>query len=204
MNTVSDRQFFPDTLRISDVSLSRLINVLRLLDEKRVIVTIHAMLALLIGAERAAGYNYQMDKKSLTKCLLALRKESLLTMHDISVVDDGVPHRVTLVCHRDIVDPEGDDVHIAVHRVLAEFEANGQLRIMQKSDKKQRDEDDTICNSSMAPYTIDQLNQPMSFDERIALLRQQLAMPTIALLPDACKVESTTGVMFDSVGYLFE
>lgn len=167
------------------------------------------MLTMMVNAERVAGYNFQMDKKSLTKCLIALQKESLLFMHEITAVDDGVPHRVTLVCHRDIVDPECEQVRNAVQQTIGDFAAkgkifpNGQLRTSKKkNDDKKEDttEDDRVCNDNRDD-TRDQLQPPFSFDERLSLLRRQLLQTTIQLLPDTvvAAAKSTPSTLHDSV-----
>lgn len=69
---------------------------MKLLEEKRIIVTMHCLTKMIVEAEQAAGYKFQMDKKSLLKCLNALGKQQLLHVYDLTVVEDNVTNKVLL------------------------------------------------------------------------------------------------------------
>uniref|UniRef100_A0A0K0CWH7 General transcription factor 3C polypeptide 1 n=1 Tax=Angiostrongylus cantonensis TaxID=6313 RepID=A0A0K0CWH7_ANGCA len=87
------------TLRISDVTLRRLNDILELVANKRVIVTIHKITRFISKREQSYGYDFTIDKKSLLKCLKALESARLLTVFETNVAAESVE---TKVFHIDI------------------------------------------------------------------------------------------------------
>ncbi|GMR48058.1 hypothetical protein PMAYCL1PPCAC_18253, partial [Pristionchus mayeri] len=118
---------FPDcglsTLRLSDVSLTRLLTVLQLTHSMRVIVTIHKMMKLIQQIEESKGYPYQVDKKSMMKVLIALEREGLVRVYNKEVGEE----KITIVAHRDIDDPDGKEVVEGIKATVEEY--NREARI---------------------------------------------------------------------------
>uniref|UniRef100_A0A914WRI4 General transcription factor 3C polypeptide 1 n=1 Tax=Plectus sambesii TaxID=2011161 RepID=A0A914WRI4_9BILA len=135
-----------NTLRISDRSLERLTRIMTLLEEKRIIVTMHCLTKMMVDAEQAAGYMFQMDKKSLLKCLYALRREHLLHIYELTVCEDSVENKVTVVCHRSVTSPDSPEVDAAIKRAIGEFHAagrvfpHGQLRFATNMNRRRKEE----------------------------------------------------------------
>ncbi|CAD6190799.1 unnamed protein product [Caenorhabditis auriculariae] len=85
------------TLRISDVTLKRLILLLELANRYRVIVTINQLMKMVESKEKAEGYKFTIDKKSLMKCMLALEKENLLHIYEQNVRTDCIDYKVQIM-----------------------------------------------------------------------------------------------------------
>ncbi|GMT24165.1 hypothetical protein PFISCL1PPCAC_15462, partial [Pristionchus fissidentatus] len=111
------------TLRLTDVSLARLLAVVEFTHAMRVVVTIHKIMKLIQQKEESKGYLYQVDKKSMLKILLALEKEGLVRVYNKEVGDE----KITIVTHRDIIDPDGIEVVDAIKATVDEY--NREARI---------------------------------------------------------------------------
>ncbi|GMS95753.1 hypothetical protein PENTCL1PPCAC_17928, partial [Pristionchus entomophagus] len=118
---------FPDcglsTLRLSDVSLARLLSVVELTHSIRVIVTVHKMMKLIQQIEEKKGYPYQVDKKSMMKVLIALEREGLIRVYNKELGEE----KITIVTHRDIDDPDGTEVVEGIKATVEEY--NREARI---------------------------------------------------------------------------
>ncbi|TKR76345.1 hypothetical protein L596_017498 [Steinernema carpocapsae] len=95
------------TLRISDVSLNRLVFLLRSLEEERVIVTLNKCMKMVQHMELTGGYNFQIDKKSLLKCLHALEKKNLCRVFETAVCEDRVVTQVRVYLVGEGLDSSG-------------------------------------------------------------------------------------------------
>uniref|UniRef100_A0A0N4U8G2 TFIIE_alpha domain-containing protein n=1 Tax=Dracunculus medinensis TaxID=318479 RepID=A0A0N4U8G2_DRAME len=82
------------TLRISDVSLRRLMDIVRLIKEKSVIVTMARLHKKIIEIEKGYEYGHLIDKRSIRKCLKALEKVKLLHVFETTVRHDETQHKV--------------------------------------------------------------------------------------------------------------
>ncbi|VDN20322.1 unnamed protein product [Cylicostephanus goldi] len=115
------------TLRISDVTLHRLIDLLDLVDRHRVLVTFHRMIKAISERELARGYDFTIDKKSLVKCLKALESVHLITMFDTLVVAESVENKVRIVCHRDIHSADDPEVIQVIQATVDEYHKEGRV-----------------------------------------------------------------------------
>uniref|UniRef100_A0A8R1U8L7 GTF3C1 extended winged-helix domain-containing protein n=1 Tax=Pristionchus pacificus TaxID=54126 RepID=A0A8R1U8L7_PRIPA len=112
-----------NTLRLSDVSLTRLLTVVQLTETMRVIVTIHKMMKLVQQIEESKGYPYQVDKKSMMKVLIALERQGLIRVYNKEVGEE----KITIVAHRDIDDGDGNEVVDGIKASVEEY--NREARI---------------------------------------------------------------------------
>ena len=87
------KRAFAATLRISDVTLRRFVMILEMLRDEDVLVTTHRLARKLSERERALGYTFMLDRKSLLKCLYALEKKHLIRILELhNVHDDEAPN----------------------------------------------------------------------------------------------------------------
>uniref|UniRef100_A0A915D9A1 Uncharacterized protein n=1 Tax=Ditylenchus dipsaci TaxID=166011 RepID=A0A915D9A1_9BILA len=70
-----------NTLRISDITMKRMLNILQILNAEKVIVTSGSLL----------------DKKSAKKCVLALQKQKLCKVSEAEVLEDGVKRNFDVI-----------------------------------------------------------------------------------------------------------
>uniref|UniRef100_A0A1I7XSG4 RNB domain-containing protein n=1 Tax=Heterorhabditis bacteriophora TaxID=37862 RepID=A0A1I7XSG4_HETBA len=126
VNVCSDNKDHIGTLRISDVTLRRLNDLLDIVTQQPVVVTIHRVIKIINERENAAGYQFQIDKKSLMKCMKALEKEGLLHVYDKTIVTDSVMNKVQLMCHRDIPE-ESPEVERAIRQTIDEYHREGRV-----------------------------------------------------------------------------
>ncbi|VDO35322.1 unnamed protein product [Haemonchus placei] len=122
---------FPDsnlsTLRISDVTLRRLTDLLDIVSTRKVVVTIHKVLKLIHEREQAYGYDFLIDKKSLIKCLKALENVHLIRVFETSVVAESIENRIQIVCHRDIRSTDDPEVTQAIQTTVDEYHQEGRV-----------------------------------------------------------------------------
>ncbi|PIO68327.1 pseudin antimicrobial peptide [Teladorsagia circumcincta] len=143
------------TLRISDVTLRRLTDLLEIAAIKRVVVTIHKVLKLVHEREQAYGYDFldfvtsydkalvfQIDKKSLIKCLKALENVHLIRVFETSVIAESIENRIQIMCHRDIRSTDDPEVTQAIQSTVDEYHQegrvfpHGQLRYFWKAESE--------------------------------------------------------------------
>ncbi|VDM58261.1 unnamed protein product [Angiostrongylus costaricensis] len=115
------------TLRISDVTLRRLNDILELVANKRVIVTIHKITRFISKREQSYGYDFTIDKKSLLKCLKALESARLLTVFETNVAAESVETKVQIVCHPEIFSADHPEVLHAVQATIDEYHQEGRV-----------------------------------------------------------------------------
>ncbi|MFH4976341.1 hypothetical protein AB6A40_003050 [Gnathostoma spinigerum] len=133
------------TLRISDVSLRRLTDIMRILEKQRVVVTMNRFIKYITDLEAGYGYSYQIDKKSVLKCLRALEQHSLVKVFDTTVVEDSVVNRIQIICHREINSSSDECVETAIRMTIDEFHEagrvfpHGQLRFSRKKAEELAD-----------------------------------------------------------------
>ncbi|KAK6024487.1 hypothetical protein OSTOST_09699, partial [Ostertagia ostertagi] len=145
--------FLISTLRISDVTLRRLTDLLEIVAIKRVVVTIHKVLKLVHEREQAYGYDFlvilmaksstlalcelvmssdkadvfQIDKKSLIKCLKALENVHLIRVFETSVIAESIENRIQIICHRDIHSTDDPEVTQAIQATVDEYHQEGRV-----------------------------------------------------------------------------
>ncbi|KAJ1347398.1 hypothetical protein KIN20_002439 [Parelaphostrongylus tenuis] len=115
------------TLRISDVTLRRLNDILEMIATKRVIVTVHKISRFISSREQSYGYDFTIDKKSLLKCLKALESANLLTVFETNVAAESVETKVQIVCHPDIFSPDDPEVLHAIQATIDEYHKEGRV-----------------------------------------------------------------------------
>ncbi|CAD5226846.1 unnamed protein product [Bursaphelenchus xylophilus] len=141
-----------NTLRISDVTVQRMIIILELIRDEGLIVTISRLCKHIAAKEAESGYKFVVDKKSVVKCLYALERKQLcniLTMEDVYEDDMTVnveneliarAHTIQIVVPVDITSVEDERVKEGVNKTIAEFHSEGRvfptghLRFSKKSD----------------------------------------------------------------------
>ncbi|KAF1759618.1 hypothetical protein GCK72_016085 [Caenorhabditis remanei] len=133
---------FPDkklnTLRVSDITLKRFNRLLKMINELRVVVTINKVIKYIYELEMADGYKFQIDKKSVMKCLLALQNKGLARVWDAKVRSDNVNHPVQIVTHGEITRVDDEEVQKTIQEVLDSYHRegrvfpHGQLRVAKK------------------------------------------------------------------------
>ncbi|KAK6747193.1 hypothetical protein RB195_000421 [Necator americanus] len=115
------------TLRMSDVTLRRLNDILELIANKRVVVTFHKISRYISEKEASNGYDFTIDKKSLVKCLKALEGVHLIRIFDTLVVAESVENKVQIVCHSGICSADDPEVLRAVQATIDEYHAEGRV-----------------------------------------------------------------------------
>ncbi|KAK0414710.1 hypothetical protein QR680_011579 [Steinernema hermaphroditum] len=172
------------TLRISDISLNRLVFLLRSLETDRVIVTLNKCMKMVQQMEQSGGYRFQIDKKSLMKCLHALEKRGYCRVFETAVSEDQVVTQIKVICHRDIVAVDHPDVRLAIRTAIDSFHAegrvfpHGQLRMLKKKDVKDEPTDPVAKESQLfseASRLTENLHwSNMKIADRMLLFRLQL------------------------------
>ncbi|KAI1697843.1 general transcription factor 3C polypeptide 1 [Ditylenchus destructor] len=110
-----------DTLRITDISMKRIINILSLLKKEIVIVTSARLVKFLHHKETEDGYQFAIDKKSAVKCVMALQKHKLLKMTNATATDDGEQKKFDVILSAGIETVDDPIVQEAINKVIAEF-----------------------------------------------------------------------------------
>ncbi|PIC37281.1 hypothetical protein B9Z55_015964 [Caenorhabditis nigoni] len=127
-----------NTLRISDITLKRFNRLLRMVKDSRVVVTMNRVIKFISELETADGYKFQIDKKSVLKCLLALQNKGLIQVFDTMVRSDSVNYQVQIITHRDIQESSDPEVTKAIQEILDCYQRegrvfpHGQLRSLKK------------------------------------------------------------------------
>ncbi|KAI1702838.1 general transcription factor 3C polypeptide 1 [Ditylenchus destructor] len=135
-----------DTLRITDISMKRIINILSLLKKEIVIVTSARLVKYLHHKETQEGYQFAIDKKSAVKCVMALQKHKLLKMTSATATDDGEQKKFDVILSAGIETVDDPVVQEAINKVIAEFHQEnrvfptGQPRYLNAKRKANLDE----------------------------------------------------------------
>ncbi|CAI2349869.1 unnamed protein product [Caenorhabditis sp. 36 PRJEB53466] len=130
-----------NTLRISDVTLKRLNRLLTMVNEHRVIVTINRVIKKIFEEELAEGYKFQIDKKSVMKCLLALKSKGLISVWETTVRSDNVDYQIQVVGHKSIKKVDDPEVYKAIATILDSYHKegrvfpHGQFRVLKKRNE---------------------------------------------------------------------
>ncbi|VDM36755.1 unnamed protein product [Toxocara canis] len=174
-----------NTLRISDVSLRRLIDMLRLVKENRIVVTMHRFMKSIIELEQGYGYQYQIDKKSVLKCVYALQKAGFVHLFEKVVVDENASSKVELICDTSIQSVDDPAVDAALRATINEFHDNGrvfprgQLRLSRRRLEEQQHKSKTSSSGSndIGQEELEKLEEDnfavMTVDKRLGLIRLQ-------------------------------
>uniref|UniRef100_A0A914ZHJ6 GTF3C1 extended winged-helix domain-containing protein n=1 Tax=Parascaris univalens TaxID=6257 RepID=A0A914ZHJ6_PARUN len=177
------------TLRISDVSLRRLLDALRLVKQKHIIVTMHRFMKSIIELEQGYGYNYQMDKKSALKCLYALERAQFLHVFEKMVVEENSSHKVQLICDANVKSANDPAVEVAIRAAIDEFHEvgrvfpHGQLRLGVKKLAEQQNQSPPSALGDFSQAELEKLEdddfEVMTVEKRLALLRLQSIRRTL-------------------------
>lgn len=116
-----------NTLRISDITLKRFNRFMKMAQETRVVVTMHRVIQYICDLESADGYKFQIDKKSVMKCLIALMRHNLIRLWETTVKSDSVNYQVQIVTHRDIQSVTDPEVARAIQNILDLYHSEGRV-----------------------------------------------------------------------------
>ncbi|VDN05694.1 unnamed protein product [Thelazia callipaeda] len=178
-----------NTLRMSDVSLRRLIDIMKVLKERRVVVTIGSFLKIITDMELEQGCRYQIDKKSLVKCLKALEKKGYLHMFETVVVEDFRSNKISVVTEKEITEASHPEVETAIRAVIDEYNEKGRVfpHGQLKTNRKQPEKDGEKL-SDLTLEEIEMINnddfEEMTVDKRLAMLRLQAIRRLSIIYPD--------------------
>ncbi|CAJ0937242.1 unnamed protein product, partial [Mesorhabditis belari] len=187
---------FPDTglstLRISDVSLRRLNDILELLSVEEILTPIHKILKHIHNKEMAQGYQFQIDKKSMMKCLLALKKENLLNIFETLVTSENVENKIQIVTRPYISSADSPEVAAEIQRTIDLYHAegrvfpHGQLRYSTKKrteaeKPKQPGKNEINSQLKQAQELLENgFSSGISLEQRYALFRLQNSKSIVA------------------------
>ncbi|CAG9532989.1 unnamed protein product [Cercopithifilaria johnstoni] len=177
------------TLRMSDVSLRRLIDIMKVLKEHRVIVTIHHFMKIITDMEVEYGIRYQIDKKSLLKCLKALEKKGYLHMFQTVVVEEFRSNKILVITESDIAEASHPEVEAAIRVAISEYNErgrvfpHGQLRLGRKKSEKSDDKASDFSPEDIEMLENDSLNE-MTVDKRLAMFRLQMMRRLSIIFPE--------------------
>ncbi|VDK88842.1 unnamed protein product [Litomosoides sigmodontis] len=177
------------TLRMSDVSLRRLIDIMKVLKKYRVIVTIHHFLKIITDMEVEYGLRYQIDKKSLLKCLKALEKKGYLHMFQTVVVEEFRSNKILVITESDIAEASHPEVEAAIRITINEYNErgrvfpHGQLRHSRKKLETSDDKSLDFTPEDIEMLENDSLNE-MTIDKRMAMFRLQMMRRLSIIFPE--------------------
>uniref|UniRef100_A0A158Q6Q2 DEP domain-containing protein n=1 Tax=Elaeophora elaphi TaxID=1147741 RepID=A0A158Q6Q2_9BILA len=190
------------TLRMSDVSLRRLIDIMKVLKEHRVIVTIHHFMKIITDMEIEYGLHYQIDKKSLLKCLKALEKKGYLHMFQTVVVEEFRSNKILVITESDIAEASHPEVEAAIRVTISEYNErgrvfpHGQLRLSHKKPEKDGEKSSDFTPEDIEMLENDSLNE-MTVVKRLAMFRLQMMRRLSIIFPEQQShnaVESHSGL----------
>ncbi|CAI4224981.1 unnamed protein product [Auanema sp. JU1783] len=172
------------TLRISDVTLRRLNDLMETLNHTKVIVTMQRTLRIIEEKEKAIGYHFAIDKKSLMKCIKALEDVSLVRLLETTVsTPDNVPARIQLLCHKDITSVDDSIVRYYIEKTIEEYVQqgrvfpHGQLRY----SAKKRAEFNELGNEKSSDCGPIIIENGITFQERYRLFRNQTSRAIVGV-----------------------
>ncbi|EJD76388.1 hypothetical protein LOAG_16678 [Loa loa] len=177
------------TLRMSDVSLRRLIDIMKVLKEHRVIVTVHHLMKIITDMEVEYGLCYQIDKKSLLKCLKALEKKGYLHMFQTVVVEEFRSNKILVITESDITEASHPEVEAAIRVTISEYNErgrvfpHGQLRLCRKNPGKDGDKSPDFTLEDIEMLENDNLKE-MTVDKRLAMFRLQMMRRLSIFFPE--------------------
>uniref|UniRef100_A0A1I7TQH7 B-block_TFIIIC domain-containing protein n=1 Tax=Caenorhabditis tropicalis TaxID=1561998 RepID=A0A1I7TQH7_9PELO len=116
-----------NTLRVSDITLKRFNHLLKMVNEQRVVVTLNRVIKHIQEVEWAEGYKFQIDKKSVMKCLLALQNKGLARVYETNVKSDNINYQVHVVCHGSIKAVDDPEVCKGIQDILDQYNSEGRL-----------------------------------------------------------------------------
>ncbi|VIO96526.1 Uncharacterized protein BM_BM6436 [Brugia malayi] len=188
------------TLRMSDVSLRRLIDIMKVLKEHRVIVTIHHFMKIITDIELGYGLRYQIDKKSLLKCLKALEKKGYLHMFQTVVVEEFRSNKILVITESDIAKASHPEVEAAIRVTISEYNErgrvfpHGQLRLSHKKSEKDGEKSSDFTLEDAEILENDSLKE-MTVDKRLAMFRLQMMRRLSIIFPEQ-QCYNTVGTHF--------
>uniref|UniRef100_A0A914HVW4 GTF3C1 extended winged-helix domain-containing protein n=1 Tax=Globodera rostochiensis TaxID=31243 RepID=A0A914HVW4_GLORO len=109
------------TLRISDVTLKRLVRILEYIYQEKVVITQSKIEGQISTEERKDGYAYQVDRKSLKKCLIALSKRNFLNLMKMEITERGMQTLVDVITIPKIKTLDHPLISEALKQIIAEF-----------------------------------------------------------------------------------
>ncbi|KAM3721200.1 General transcription factor 3C polypeptide [Dirofilaria immitis] len=186
------------TLRMSDVSLRRLIDIMKILKEHRVIVTVHHFMKIITDMELEYGFHYQIDKKSLLKCLKALEKKGYLHMFQIIVVEEFRSNKILVITKSDIVEASHSEIEAAIRLTISEYNErgrvfpHGQLRLGCKKPGKDGDKSSDLAPEDIKMLDNDSLKE-MTIDKRLAMFRLQMMRRLSIIFPEQQSYNTVDG-----------
>ncbi|CDH93326.1 GTF3C1 extended winged-helix domain-containing protein [Caenorhabditis elegans] len=116
-----------NTLRVSDVTLKRFNRIIALVNQFRVIVTISRLIKTICEQEMADGYKFQIDKKSVMKCLLALQTKGFVRLFDTTVRSDNINHQIQIICHGSIDNVKNVEIIAGIEEMIDSFHKEGRV-----------------------------------------------------------------------------
>ncbi|KAI6221152.1 hypothetical protein M3Y95_01010500 [Aphelenchoides besseyi] len=127
------------TLRITDITLRRFLFILELLQEEGVVITTARISKTIKHRENELGYTFDIDKKSLMKCLYALEKKQLCRVHTTKVCETGFPEASTsndtnrelttiqIITPYEIRDVKDERVQTVLRRTVEQYASENRL-----------------------------------------------------------------------------
>ncbi|EGT48614.1 hypothetical protein CAEBREN_25488 [Caenorhabditis brenneri] len=116
-----------NTLRVSDITLKRFNRLLKMVNELKVVVTMNRVIKMINEAEHADGYKFQIDKKSVMKCILALQTKGLARVWETTVRSDNVNYQVQILTHGQIKSVDDPEVRKAIQDILDSYCKEGRV-----------------------------------------------------------------------------
>ncbi|CAK5083342.1 unnamed protein product [Meloidogyne enterolobii] len=83
-----------NTLRITDITLKRLIQILEYLKEVKAVLTNIRLQTYITFLEQNEGYQFSIDRKSIKKLLLALLQKKFINILKLEVLENGIAQTV--------------------------------------------------------------------------------------------------------------
>ncbi|KAL3118996.1 hypothetical protein niasHT_003779 [Heterodera trifolii] len=129
------------TLRISDVTLKRLVRILEYVYQEKVVITQYKIEVHISAEERKEGYSYQVDRKSLKKCIIALAKKNFINTMKLEVTERGLSNSVDVITAPKIQTLEHPLIFEALKQIKAEFKGQSKsfpsgVRLKQEPEAK--------------------------------------------------------------------
>uniref|UniRef100_A0A915P129 GTF3C1 extended winged-helix domain-containing protein n=1 Tax=Meloidogyne floridensis TaxID=298350 RepID=A0A915P129_9BILA len=110
-----------NTLRITDITLKRLIQILEYLKDVKAVLTNIRLQTYITFLEQNEGYQFSIDRKSIKKLLLALLQKKFINILKLEVLENGIAQTIDVITIPEITSI--GDVHVSevLEKTMNEF-----------------------------------------------------------------------------------
>ncbi|KAL7080237.1 hypothetical protein ACQ4LE_000480 [Meloidogyne hapla] len=110
-----------NTLRITDITLKRLIQILEHLQDVKAVLTNTRLQTYITSLEQKEGYQFTIDRRSIKKLLLALLQRKFINVLKLEVLENGIAQTIDVITIPEVTSIGNAHVSEVLEKTMNEF-----------------------------------------------------------------------------------